>query len=543
MRRLIAVSLLLLASLPTAMLVTANGSHAGAPCPLPTEALGGQCVLRADATINETLWLASDTHLNCRGHRLTPAVPGVLDDPRTMTNEFRASIPDLAMFVHRSYNVKIQNCVIDGFDFGIIVAQSKSAGAPGQRPSANKILGNTIHVRTLGVNVIKSDDVLVSDNAITYDAERGRGVVVDFDSDHNEISHNRIVSTDAASTGQVRQLPGGPFVTSTAIMDNEIHLLNSDKPLQNFVVSGLLFQVPGGDPLADIDDASRTSGNVIASNDIVDDGVGASCTFDPGTSCRADAECAGKGVCLLKQNSGVGFNIRASDTLVRGNRLSGRMDRGISFGGVGASMTFPNWFPGSCTQDSTRMCSVNADCSIPGYDTTDLGPCVGVGPATVNGNSVGLTAEANALSGIFDTAALFANNSDRFVFRGNSVEGGASGVRLSVLAINGTVERNVVSGSSNALYLGFHPSFSNMIRLNDFTSYAVAIRTSNDFRTSTDLAAGGFGNHWGLSCDPGFDPSRVLFDNGSVNPFVFDAHPYGQPVARTPDESLPNACR
>ena len=57
------------------------------------------------------------------------------------------------------------------------------------------------------------------------------------------------------------------------------------------------------------------------------------------------------------------------------------------------------------------------------------------------------------LSGVYDSAALFANMTDTFVYSGNTVSGGASGIRINAAAINGTVERNVVSGAGNALYL------------------------------------------------------------------------------------------
>ena len=541
MRLSILASLAVLASL-SVVLLAANSSRARVACPLPTEALGGECVLRDDVTLSDTMPLPSGTQLNCRGYQITPFGAGSADDPRTAANEFQPSHPDLALFVHRSYNVKIQNCVISGFDFGIIVAQSKSEDAPaGAGPLSNKILGNTIDVRTNPIDVINSDNVLITDNWLRYAAERGRGVVVDYDSDGNQIRHNTIISTDAASTGQVRQLPGGPFVASTAIMDIEIHCLQSDKPLQNFVVGGVLYQVASGDLLSDFEDSGRSDHNLIEANDIIDLGAGPSCTFDPGTSCRADADCVGKGTCLLKQNSGIGFNLRAADNTVRGNQVSGRMDRGISFGGVSAAMTLPNWFPGTCALDPNRLCSGNSDCNIQGHDTASLGSCMGVGAATFNGNSLRLLAEDNVLSGTYDTAALFATNTDQFVFRRNTANGGASGVRINPAAINGTIEHNVVSGFSNALYLVFQPSFTNAIRLNDFTQYSVAIRTSNDFTTMTDVSADA-GNYWGLPC-PGFDPARVLFDNGAANPNVFDGKPYGRPVATTSGARVPKGCR
>lgn len=522
----------------------AHEMRADSGCPPPSVPLGAQCVLRSDVTLTNTMWIASGTKLNCQGHRITPVTSGTIDNPRTAANEFSPAQPELAMLVRGSYGVKIQNCVISGFDFGIIVAQSKAANAPAGMPqTSNKILGNTIDVRTNAIDVIKSDDVIINGNRLTFASERGRGVVIDFDSDHNQVTSNTIISTDAASTGQVRQLPGGPFIpnSATAIMDNEIHCLQSDKNMQNFIVGGVLIQVPSNEPLpSDIEDSGRSSNNLIADNDILDLGNGTSCTLDPDRSCRADADCVGKGTCLLKQNSGVAFNIRASDTVVRGNRLSGRMERGVSFGGTAAVFTSVGGYPGVCTQDALRLCSIESDCNIAGYDPASVGPCIGATTATYNGNSQRLTAEDNSFSGVYETAALFGNNTDHFTFRGNTVASGASGIRILATAINGLIERNVVSGAGNALYLAFQPAFTQVIRLNDFTNYAAGVRTSNDFRTATDIAVDK-GNYWGRPC-PGFGADIVFFDNGLTNPNVTDGHPYGQPVARTVDGSLPPPC-
>ena len=509
-------------------------------CPPPSVAQAGSCVLHGDATLNDTMWLASGTTLNCQGHRLKPMSSGTLDNPRTPTNEFVPSHPELALFVRHAFDVNIQNCIISGFDFGIIVAQSKAVDAPGGQ-TGNKILGNTIDVRTNPIDVINSDGVLISGNQLTYASERGRGVVIDFDSDHNQIVGNTITSTDAASTGQVLQLPGGPFVTDdkTAIMDNKIHILQADKELQNFIVSGVLVQVPAGVRQSDLEDTARSSNNLVTLNNIVDLGVGPSCTLDPGTSCQAATDCAPaitKGTCLLKQDSGVGFNIRASDTIVLGNKFSGRMQRGISFGGVAAIQTFPNWFPGTCTLKASQLCSMDSDCNISG--TPNAGTCTGVGAVTFNGNTLRLSAVANVLSGEYDNAALFANMTDTFTFGGNVVNAGASGIRINSSALNGTVERNIVSGAGNALAL--QPPFTHVIRLNDFTHYDVAIRTSNDFTIHTDIATDK-GNYWGLPC-PGFIPSLVLFDSRLVNPSVVDGKPYGVPVALTLDPFLPKSC-
>ena len=525
-------------------LLCAHDLSADPACPSPSVPQGQQCVLRGDAVLTDTMWIPSGTKLNCKGYSITPAMPGALDDPRTVANEFVASRPDLAMFVYRAYDVKIQNCIISGFDFGIIVAQSKTADASeGVVLTPNKILGNTIDVRTNAIDVIQSDRVIISDNRVTFASERGRGVVVDYDSDDNLITGNTITSTDAASTGLVRQLPGGPLVTNAnfAIWDNEIHCLGYDKPLQNFVVSGVLFQIPANDPNSDFEDSGRSDHNVIEGNDVIDIGGGPSCTLDPDQSCRSNADCVGKGPCLLKQNSGVGFNSRAADTIVRGNRISGRMARGVSFGGQTNAVTIAGWITGTCSQDPLRICSSTNDCNIQGYDAVSKGICENAVPATYNGNTRGLIAEDNTLSGEYDTAALFAGNTDGFTFRRNIVAGGLIGVSLSSGAINGLMERNVVSGVSVALSLAFNQNFTQTIRLNDFTDYSVAVRTTNNFTVPTDIATD-TGNYWGLEC-PGFNAGLVFFDNGAENPNVIDGKAFGEPVARTPDASLPPRCQ
>ena len=516
-------------------------------CPAPTVAQGGQCVLRGDAVLTQTLRLPSGTKLNCMGHRLTPAAGGALDDPRTTANEFQPSQPELAVLLHRAYDTKIQNCRIEGFDFGILVAETKapeSASESGQ--AQNKLLGNTIDVRTNAIHLLKADNTLIADNELTYAAERGRGVAVEMDSDFNKVVNNKITSTDNASTGQVRLLPGGIFVpdNQTAIMDNEVHFVVASRFVQNVVVGGELIQIAAGvfDPAVPLEDSARPDHNQADGNTVVDLGVGPSCTRDPAIACRANSECpAGKGPCLLKQNSGIGFNARAADTVVRGNSISGRMERGISFGGVATTFTVPVFFPGTCSLEPSRHCLDSSDCNIQGYDQTNKGSCAGMSSLTYNGNTVRLVAEGNFLAGPFDTTALFANNTSDFAFRSNLVEGGGatvSGIELQGTTLNGVVQRNVVNGVGNALLLGRPPALTWLISLNDFTGYLTAVRTPNDYNLTTDLG----GNYWGLPC-PGFDSDLVRYVSGSVNPFVTDSHAYGVPIAGMPDGQLPAPCQ
>ena len=178
--------------LPNGKVLVAGGKPDPA-CPAPTVAEGGQCVLRGDAVLAETLRLPSDTKLNCKGHLLRPAATGMIDNPRTIVNEFQPSRPELAILLHRAYDTKIQNCRIEGFDFGILVAETKAPeGESETRKAQNKILANTIDVRTNAISLLKSDGALIADNQLTYAAERGRGIVIEFDSDGRPSTYSRL---------------------------------------------------------------------------------------------------------------------------------------------------------------------------------------------------------------------------------------------------------------------------------------------------------------------------------------------------------------
>ena len=105
-----------------------------AACPPPSVNQNSECVLTGDAVLNDTLWLTSGTHLNCQGHRLMPLASGVLDDPRTVANEFQPSRPELALFVRNAYDVSIQNSVISGFGLGGHL-KTGHRGSPQNRPT------------------------------------------------------------------------------------------------------------------------------------------------------------------------------------------------------------------------------------------------------------------------------------------------------------------------------------------------------------------------------------------------------------------------
>ncbi len=87
--------------------------------------------------------------------------------------------------------------------------------------------------------------------------------------------------------------------------------------------------------------------------------------------------------------------------------------------------------------------------------------------------------------------------------------------------------------------------FGATVSLNDFTGYTIAVRTNNVYNLPAELSDPITlqGNYWGLPCPGGFDPTLVQFLNGNINPLVKDSHPYGEPVAETPDSVLPEPCK
>jgi nitrous oxidase accessory protein NosD len=115
------------------------------------------------------------------------------------------------------------------------------------------------------------------------------------------------------------------------------------------------------------------------------------------------------------------------------------------------------------------------------------------------------------------------------------------------------VKNNIVDGPSTALRLqrgsGVMCSpaecFRAQISQNDFINNQVKIglfpTDEQAYNLATELSVDGQGNYWGLSCEQsgGFDPTTV----SPENPNVKDSHPYGVPVAETPDSQLPATCK
>jgi nitrous oxidase accessory protein NosD len=182
-------------------------------------------------------------------------------------------------------------------------------------------------------------------------------------------------------------------------------------------------------------------------------------------------------------------------------------------------------------------------------DTTPKGTCTGVTSTTASRTSRGTKIEDNQLTGSFNDRVIAMAAQIESTIIGNTIVATAPiGLAISnEMLETGIVQRNVVDGPVTGLRLnsGVASFFGAMVSLNDFTRYMNAVRVNNGYPLPTFLSANGKGNYWGLSCEAGgFDQTKVSQDNGSPPQVVVeDDHPYGEPVAGTPDELLPLTCR
>jgi len=502
----------------SATAVMAQLHRLDASCPAPTVKKGSQCVLRSDVVLDAPLDLDALTHLNCQGHKILPSSISGTGVAR--------STPELAILLNGAYGSTIQNCIIGDatkpFDFGIMIAKSKTS-------TGLKVLNNEISTRASGIAVFEADHTHISGNTVESIGGCSNGIVVQWDSDSNLITDNTIIGSSGTSGSPVRLAPGtddpmlgcpsNPVFVSGAILNF---------PLVNARVGNDLIQFRNA-PNTGLTGQTELSsdGNVLESNTITQVG--------PSTN---------------KQQSGI---FHAHDTIgthIENNLISGGQ-RGIQGGGATLSITIP----GTCTLDASRYCLSNADCFISGVDTTPKGTCTGVTSTTVRRTSRGTTIEDNQLTGSFNDRAIDMMGQIDSTVIGNAILATAPfGISANNEFIQtGIVKNNIVDGPSTALRLqqgsGVMCSpaecFRAQISQNDFINNQVKIGLfptgGQAYNLATELSVNGQGNYWGLSCEQsgGFDPTTV----SPANLDVKDSHPYGVPVAETPDSQLPATCK
>lgn len=514
-------------------LVLGAGSARGSDvpvCPAPTVVQGGHCALASDVEIDRPLRLGNGTKLNCGGYRIEPVARGTADLASTEASEYTPSQPEVAILLDGVADAKVQNCVLEGFDFGIVIANRKGRGS--------KVLSNTIRSQYTGVVILRADGNKVAGNTIVYGLNAsGKGVWINHDSDRNRIVDNHLSAPLIDAGTLVPILPGSNRFNDTRpdalrldmgrVRDGRLFLPGVTPggrlSLLNMVIEGQLYQFP----LPDVDETQVRSedwgeGNVVKGN-------------------------------VVETPPGVGTFAVSVGGGHRGVRIFGNEVRG-----GGAHFSGPNnepyTIPGRCSLDAGRLCMNDDDCFIPGVDVQSKGTCPPAQRILNHGVADGEISD-NRLSGPFaGTPQLFSSaistfpNSVNAVIAGNEVTGTPLAVLLFGIGplTTATVTRNTLAG--NAVGLGLRAlgasgspaadHFAARVSLNDITgSTDRAVGLVGPYGLLTELSAEGRGNYWGHTCEEGgFLPSD------SPSPSIVDSHPFGTSVAGTPERHLPATC-
>ena len=537
----------------------AKNSNAGPPCPhflvedgpdldseldhVPTTPFHGECRLHRDVLgLAKSMNLKPGITLDCQGHKITPATGGVLGDADSRSD------PELAIFVNGAGATRVKDCVIEGFDHGIFVANAKSTDM--SEGSRGSIQGNRIDARFVAVHLVLTDNFDIKENQLTWRTRGGIGVLIQQDSSRIAVSDNEVAGDFPATNqgavlmpGPTATEPGGPIASnlnSNPVFSSThgailiVQALGPHPQLFNAIVNGELYQftttessVPNDEFTQDIfvegnsvafDESNTTEDGIVASNALL-------------TTVRANT--------IGSQAKGA--NVRQA---MRAGGLSGP-----------APVGNPRQFPGSCSEKTSRLCLSHFDCNIPEIDGGGTDSCSLPPTKAVFWYPRDLKFEDNTIYGPFLVG--IATVGENVVVAGNSILGVfPSGPAASVgIALAGkkpletaVVHRNSVSGVATGLrfmnvFQGEGPAFFGVeVSLNDITGYGAAVVTTNDYVVASELSVDGRGNYWGLACPPGFDSAFVKKDNGSLQPAVVDSHPYSEAVAGLDDESLPATC-
>ncbi len=133
------------------------------------------------------------------------------------------------------------------------------------------------------------------------------------------------------------------------------------------------------------------------------------------------------------------------------------------------------------------------------------------------------------------------------IIQRNTISGAENSIELAGLHPIETatiVKQNIIEDGTNDLFLNpfdvdrqHAKKFGARISLNDFINVTKHVVTTGNYHLPTELSVTvngqGQGNCWGLEgCAlGGFDPTRVITEQGVINPDFVDSYPYGEPVA------------
>lgn len=518
----------------------------------------GECAITSRLDTENPLTLTSNTTLNCQTHRIEPKFNPVTERK-----------PDVAIFLNGAQNVKIKNCRIENFDFGIFAINSKRD--PDSNAPPIQIVNNDIKGRFVGISLMSVDSSEIRGNRLGSDTKGGRAIYVGRDSDRNRILNNEItLRIPTGDTTPGFRVPGSQFtetlpsnlplaegsaVLITQTEGNEPSLLNAIIVDTTRGACGLqnrkcffLFQLTVID--AATPNGFFTDGNVVDGNII---------SIQPSTLSVDGISLA------IPQRTIVSNNkvIRAKNSIRVGAQTGPPL--------VGFSP--PKQFPGTCAAKPSRFCLGKSDCNIPGFETNTDDNCNLLPPKPLFWVSNNTIIQDNVIIGPFGIitnpsvlgGAGIATTGVDTIIAGNIIEGNnGTSVGIRLVGKFGlettTVTKNSITDVDIALSfiqdLQVAPEvFSAKISLNDFARYSTAVKVSRtpqpdalafyDLRSSglefSELSFESKGNNWGLTClQGGFDPNKVRNSDplagsppGSVSAFVKDSHPFQNRVSNT----------
>ena len=168
-------------------------------CPDQTEPMGNKCVLIRDIDLKQSLILSSNMTLDCQNHVIRP-VKG---------SPFIVTPPQVGIFLNNVQNVRIENCHITGFDFGIFAIKSKRTSSltqPEPLPLFKpiRIRHNIITSQYTGVSLMSVDEAVLERNIIVYTRAAGRALYVGRNSDLNQSELEHVHCSTRSRSSELR---------------------------------------------------------------------------------------------------------------------------------------------------------------------------------------------------------------------------------------------------------------------------------------------------------------------------------------------------
>jgi Nitrous oxidase accessory protein len=304
-------------------------------CPFPTQPEDGECVLEGEVVLTKTLVLSSGTTLRCKEDKdgkkgLTPSIEGqsAAWGWNRRGNPFQPSVPSTpstaVLLSGETSNATVENCKIEKFDFGIVIANSKLRNA-GKTGTLNRIINNSIDVRYRGVEIIASDGNVVQGNTIHAFAAASGGVSITHDSDDNLVTGNTYVGPSVEEWVPGPNFPGGQDEFGTFNWSGEGVRVLGPAFSYNFKVGKKLF-------VGTKDYDKQAERNVIEANDIdipnrLGNGLVAESLSDRTVFRCNVVHQAADGIACVGHASGA--NPPSLNVLIEGNTIDGPVESGF----------------------------------------------------------------------------------------------------------------------------------------------------------------------------------------------------------------------